>query len=233
MRLATTLAITALALTATAQNENPYAVIEAAVAASQGQANIVVDVGGWQQAGRQNQRFQLRLFAKEGKFHAEQFVDGTKLLAIVADGTKVWRYDPILNEYTFMNQPEDFVKTLSLVTGWSRTQLQRPMRALAGSVRWMVAPQFETGDNWVRVFQTRPFGEDWRGTDARFTFDDRSRLDRLTIEDRLDLMTGFQHTWLEAQFAYPQTLNVDFTFKPPAGSRPAADLPARLSGDGG
>ena len=218
---------------ALAQTENPYLRIESAIAQTQAQTNVIVDVGGWQTMGRQTQRFQLRLFTTDGKIYAEQFVDNTKRLIIVADGTKVWRYDPVLNEYTFMPQPVDFPKTMSLVTAWSRVHLQRPLRALGGSVRWLVMPQFEEGDDFVRMFQTRPVQGDWRGTDVKFSFDSRRRMERISIEDKLDVTLGFQHTWLEALFAYPDTMNVTFSFTPPAGAKPAADLPVRISGDGG
>ncbi|MEO7453743.1 MAG: hypothetical protein ABIV13_03155 [Fimbriimonadales bacterium] len=235
MRLIGSLSALLVAAAALAQNENPYASIEMALAQTQGQANITLNVGGWHQTPEGTQRFRLQLFAKDGKIYAEQFVDNIKRLIIVADGTKVWRYDPVVNEYTFMSQPEDFVRTVSLITGWSRKHLQRPLRALAGSVRWFTLPQFETGRSHVRVYQTKPLpNNDWRGTDATFLFDDRNRVERISIEDRLDMPTGFERTWSDAIFAYPDTLNVAFEFTPPRGSKPAADLPVRIAeGAGG
>jgi hypothetical protein len=177
---------------------------------------------------------QLRVFAKEGNVLAQQFVNDVRILDLTADGRKVWRYDPVANEYTFLNQPEMFSQTMSLVAGWSRSQLQRPLRTMAGGVRWLVAPRFEEGDDFVRVYQTRPLpGGDWRGTDIKFKFDDQGRVDRFTIEDRLDTLGGFKQVWLDGLFAYPTSLNVNFQFTPPRGAKPAADLPVRISGDGG
>lgn len=219
---------------ALAQNRDSYPRIEAAVALSMGQANVVLDVGGWQVTGRTRQNLQLRVYAKEGNIFAQQFIDDVRKLDLIADGRKVWRYDTVANEYTFLDQPETLIKTMSLVSAWSRSQLQRPLRMMAGGVRWLVAPRFEEGDDFVRVFQTRPLpNQDWRGTDVKFTFDDQGRVHRFTIEDRLDTLGGLKHVWLEGLFAYPATLNVNFKFTPPPGSKPAADLPVRISGDGG
>lgn len=209
-------------------------VIEAAVAASVAQQNIVLDVGGWQRYGRSFERFQLRLFSKEGKVYAEQFLNDEKRLVLIADGRKVWRYDPVANEYTFLDQPDTFAKTMSVVAGWSRLHLQRPLRMMGGSVRWLVNPQFEVNDSWVRVFQTRPLtGGDWRGSDTKFFFDDKRRIEKLTVEDRQDTPTGLKHVWFEGILAYPDTLTVKFDFVPPRGAKPAADLPVRIPGDGG
>jgi hypothetical protein len=231
--LASITAITACA-GALAQNENPYASIELAIAQTQAQSKIVMNVGGWNQTSEGTQRFRLQLFSSGGKVYAEQFVDNTRRLIIVADGTKVWRYDPIVNEYTYMPQPEDFTKTISLVAGWSRKHIQRPLRALAGSVRWLTLPVFDSGRSHVRVFQTKPLpNNDWRGTDTTFLFDDRNRVERISIEDRLDLPTGFERTWSDTIFTYPDTLNVLFEFKIPAGAKPAADLPVRIAQGGG
>ena len=239
MRLLTAITITSIGALASAQRDL-YPTVESAVIAAQAQANIVMDVGGWQTSGGRTERFQLRLFTKEGKVYAEQFVNDAKRLVIIADGKKVWRYDPVVNEYTFINQPNtgepqaDFRRTLEMVAAWSRKQLQRPIRTLAGSVRWLVIPQFDGDRHWVRAFQTRPLGgEDWRGTDTKFSFDDQGRLIGLTAEDRLDLRTGFEHTWLDGVLAFPPTLEVSFAFTPPVGAKPAADLPVRLPGDGG
>jgi hypothetical protein len=218
---------------ALAQTENPYLRIEAAIAQTQAQANVTMDATGWETTAGRTQHFQLRLFVSQGKVYAEQFVDNVRRLVVVAEGERVWRYDPLLNEYTFLKQPETPSKTVSLVTAWSRVQLQRPLRAVAGSVRWLTIPQFEDGRNHVRVFQTRPVRGDWRGTELMFVFDDQDRMDRMTIEDKHDLTEGFQHSWLESRFTYPATINVEFTFTPPRGAKPAADLPVRISGDGG
>ena len=233
MRVLATLTAFGLTTAALSQIENPYLRIESAIAQTQVQANVMMDVTGWQSTGSQTQQFQLRLFSRDGKVFAEQFVDNVRRLVVVADGVKVWRYDPILNEYTFLAQPDTLPKTVSLVTAWSRMQLQRPLRAVAGSVRWLTIPQFEDGRNHVRVFQTRPIQGDWRGTETLFAFDDEGRMDRMTIEDKLDLAEGFQHSWLEGRFSYPVTMQVEFIFTPPAGAKPAADLPVRISGDGG
>ena len=229
----------AIGVSAVAQRDL-YPQVETAVAAAQVEPNIVMDVGGWQQLAGKTDRFQLRLFTSAGKVYAEQFVNDTKRLVIIADGVKVWRYDPVVNEYTFMNQPStgdpiaDFRRTLELVAAWSRKQLQRPIRTLAGSVRWLVMPQFEGERHSVRAFQTRPVGgSDWRGTDTKFSFDDHGRLIGITAEDRLDLKAGFEHTWLEGILTFPPTINVTFAFTPPRGAKPAADLPVRLPGTGG
>ncbi len=219
---------------ALAQNRDAYPRIESALALSMAQANVVLDVGGWQQTGRTRQNLQLRVYAKDGNALAQQFINDVREIDVIADGKKVWRYDTVANEYTFLDHPENLVKTMSLIAAWSRSQFQRPLRMMAGGVRWLVAPTFEEGDDFVRVYQTRPTpGGDWRGTDIKFTFDDNGRVDRFTIEDRLDTLAGFKHVWLEGLFAYPATLDVSFKFSPPPGSKPAADLPVRISGDGG
>jgi hypothetical protein len=204
-----------------------YPLIEAAMAQTNAQAIIVMDAGGWQTQNNRTDRYQLRYFMKDAKIRVEQFVNDERRLIIVADGALVWRYDTLKNEYTYLKQPEERLKTVELVASWSRTQLQRPIRVLAGSIRWMVVPVFEYGNGWTRVHQTRPAGQDWRGTDVVFRYDDQNRIERMTAEDKLDLTAGFQHTWIEALFTYPQTLDIDFSFKPPAGSKPAADLPVR------
>lgn len=219
---------------AASQTRDLYARIESAVAASMAQANVLLDVGGWQQTGRTRQNLQLRVYAKEGNAIAQEYVNDIRRLDLLTDGQKVWRYDPVINEYTFMAQPENFQKTMSLMAGWSRSQLQRPMRIMAGGVRWLVRPMFEDADDFVRVFQTKPLpGGDWRGTSIKFTFDEKGRIDRFTIEDRLDTLGGFRHVWLEGLFTYPLSLNVNFKFSPPPGAKPAADLPVRISGEGG
>jgi hypothetical protein len=218
---------------ALAQTENPYRRIESAMAMVRTQQNVMIDTTGWHSADRRIERYQMRLSASGGKIHAEQYVDNVRKLLIVADGAKVWRYDPVLNEYTFMTQPETIEKTVSLVTAWSRKHLQRPLRALAGSVRWFTIPQFDEQENHTRVFQTKPVPGDWRGTDATFFYDDQNRVERLTIEDKIDRMTGLEHTWLEATFTFPASVPDVFSFSPPAGAKPAADLPVRISGDGG
>jgi hypothetical protein len=224
----------AAALSASAQVRDMYPVVEAAAAATAAQPNIVMDVGGWRQGGPTSERFQLRFFAKDGKVYAEQFLHDVKRLVVIADGQRVWRYDPIANEYTYLAQPKTFQKTVEVVAAWSRHALQRPIRLIAQSARWLVIPKFEAEDNWVRAFQTKPVGvDDWRGTDTRFEFDNKGRLKTLSVEDRLETATGLSHTWLEAVFAYPETLDVNFTFTPPRGAKPAADLPVRIPGDGG
>lgn len=209
-----------------------YAVIEAAAARSVSEPRFILDVGGSETTGNRTERFQLRLFVENGKVSAEQIVDGRQRLLIIADGTKVWRYDPVANEYTFINQPDTLRKTLSLAAGWSRSQLQRPLRLAALSVRWLVAPSFEPGENWIRVYQTRN-EPNWRGTDMSFRFDERQRLDRFVIEDRHDTLAGFKQVTMEGLFAFPNSMNVSFSFTPPAGAKPAADLPPRPPSGGG
>lgn len=222
------------ASTALPQERDPYLPIEAALRLTLSQTNIVMDVGGWQQIGRDRQSLQLRAYAKGGNILVEQYIRDVRRLLLISDSTRVWRYDPVANEHTYMAQPPDPLKTAELVAAWSRSQFQRPLRILAGSVRWLVAADSQRGEDFVRVFQTRPLaGEDWRGTDIKFTFDDQGRLDRFTIEDRHDTASGFKHVWLEGLFAYPDVLNVAFKFEPPRGSRPVGDLPIRIGGDGG
>ena len=231
--LATTL-LSAAFISCVAQVRDMYPVVEAAAAASAAQPIVVLDVGGWQDSNRVRERFQLRFYIKEGKVYAEQFTNDVRKLIVVADGKRVWRYDPIANEYTFLDQPADLQKTLGLVAAWSRKNLQRPLRLMAGSARWLVIPKFEGEDNWVRAFQTRPVGDDdWRGTDTRFEFDDSGRMERITIEDRLDTRAGLTHVWMEGVFAYPDQITVSFEFAPPRGAKPAADLPVRVPGEGG
>ncbi|MBA3725276.1 MAG: hypothetical protein H0W86_02215 [Armatimonadetes bacterium] len=225
--------ILAIASSAVFAQLDPYAQIERAVDISLRHPQVIVDVGGSMQLGnRPAEQYRLRTYIQGKKMLADAFVNDERRLMILADGAKVWRYDPIKNEYTYLSQPETIQKTFGVAVAWARSEMQRPLRLLAQSSRWLINPTMEQQPNHVRLHTVVQVGNegDWRGTDLNFYFSETSgAMQSFTIRERIDMpgrtlkVSDFMGTFL-----YPETFTYPFTFTPPRGSKPAADLPSRI-----
>lgn len=226
-----------LAIQAQSQAD-PYFVIAGAVKQAHETGQFVLDVGGMVQTGSTSIQSQLRIYVKAEKFLADGFIDNERKQQIVCDGSKVWRYDPVKNEYSYLAKPDDTIKSFGLAAAWARTEFQRPLRLLAMSSRWLTSPKVTflpdaAAPESVRLSQVKQLSNgDWRGTDLLFEFDaPNGKMRQLTIQERQDLPSGnLRVSQYVATFHYPPVLNMSFLFKPPSGSKPAADLPARIGG---
>lgn len=214
------------------QQPDPYAAIQAAVKQSLSQPQVYVDVSGSVKYGNKTAATYLMRFYIQGqKFILDSYVDDKRRMLVIADGNKVWRYDPIVNEYTFLDEPKDITAAFGVAAAWMRSEAQRPVRLLAASARWLMNPQSEVRPDRVRIFALKPVGAaDWRGTEIRFIFDgDYGKLQTYSIEERENAGAGVKKTRFDATFIYTQPFtNVTFAFKPPPGAKPAADLPIRI-----
>ncbi|MGI8924262.1 MAG: hypothetical protein ACR2HJ_09555 [Fimbriimonadales bacterium] len=225
--------IVAIASSACFAQLDPYTQIERAVDISLRHAQVIVDVGGWTQMGNSPaEQYRLRVYIQGKKMLADAFVNDERRLMVLADSAKVWRYDPAANEYTYLAQPDTIQKTFGVAVAWARSEMQRPLRLLAQSSRWLVNPTIESESHHVRLHTVVPVGSegDWRGTDLNFYFSQTSgAMQSFTIRERIDMpgrtlkVSDFTGTFL-----YPETFNYPFTFTPPRGSKPAADLPSRI-----
>ncbi len=218
---------------ASAQQLDPYVVLASAIKQSLTQAQVYIGVGGSIQYGNTAPvAYTMRFYIQGNKAIIDTYVNDERKLLVIADGVKIWRYDPNVKEYTYIKQPEDMAATFGIAAAWSRAEVQRPIRLLAGSVRWLLNPQNETHPDHVRLFEVKPLGQnDWRGTDLNFQLDgDFGKLQSYTIEERIDLPGGIlKRLRYDAAFIYNRPFtNVSFSFTPPAGSKPAADLPHRI-----
>ncbi|MCH8274979.1 MAG: hypothetical protein IH851_09335 [Armatimonadetes bacterium] len=218
------------------QELDPYAFILSAVDRSLGEARLYLDMTGWEAVtGREDRLFRTQVWIQGSNLYVESHLNGNLRLSIVADGQKVWRYDAVANEYTFLSQPGTIGETLGLAVAWARNEAQRPLRLLARSPRWLVIPRSNVEPTFVEVWQTTGEGEKWRGTILQFSFDAPSpdgRMDRLEIVERFDTgRNGLREAEYTARFSYPASpFDFEFEFVPPKGAKPAADLPRRIGG---
>lgn len=238
MRLWTLLSLTALAGAALAQRD-PYAEIAFATRGSLSNPRVILDVGGSVQVGDQTpKQLRQRIYIQGLNTIVDAYVDDVRQLLIVADGKKVWRYDPVKKEYTFLDQPGsnqlDQVEAMRPVFGiaaaWARTDMQRPLRLLALSSRWLLDPHVDFADRNIRL-STRVDMEnnDWRGSEINFYMAEDGSLDHFTIQERLAMPDGkVKQTNFVGTFVYPPKFDFPFTFVPPKDAKPAADLPIRI-----
>lgn len=210
----------------------PYQQIQDAVKRSLGEAQMYVGISGWTRVSNgPRENYRIRIYYKDNKLAVDSFVNDERKLLIIADGKKLWRYDPVANEYTFMAQPEAIQQTFGIAAAWVRTEVQRPIRLFAGSARWLIRPQFVATADQVRIFDRVDTNGDWRGTDLNFQFDQpNGKLQSFTIDQKLPTAYGgVQESRFTGTCIYSQPFNnVSFRFIPPAGAKPAADLPKRI-----
>lgn len=213
---------------------DPYAAIGFAVKQTLAEPQVYVGISGFMTFGSTQETYLARLYIKGNAFALDAFVNDERRLLVIADGTKVWRYDPVRNEYTYLKQPETLDKAFEVAASFSRAELQKPLRLLAGSARWLVKPQAQSDPEHVRLWETQPFGQgDWRGADSNFDFDRPSgKMEWFTYEEKRNIpQIGLRHVAIRGDFIYDRPFtNVTFTFTPPPGSKPAADLPVRIDG---
>jgi hypothetical protein len=108
--------------------------------------------------------------------------------------------------------------------------MQRPLRLLALSSRWLLDPHVDFADRNIRL-STRVDMEnnDWRGSEINFYMTEDGSLDHFTIQERLAMPDGkVKQTNFVGTFVYPPKFDFPFTFVPPKDAKPAADLPIRI-----
>ncbi len=217
-----------------AQGPDPYPFILNAVRNSLSAPRFYAEVTGWERTGNNPTRqYLMRCWYEGGKLLVEAYEDAKIRLLLVNDGRYVWRYDPVANEYTFLPQGSTFQEVIGTIVAWSRKEMQRPMRLLALSPRWLTAPSSNVQPTYVEVWQSTGQGNSWRGTSLRFDFDaphPAGKMDKLYIYERYDITGGgTREGEFTMTFSYPaNSFGIPFTFVPPPGSRPAADLPRRI-----
>ncbi len=213
---------------------DPYPFILQAVQNTLSQPRFYAEVVGWERTGSAPVRQYLtRCWYEGGKLFIEAYEDSKARLVLVVDGRYVWRYDPVAKEYTFLPQSSTFQETLGTVVAWSRKEMQRPMRLLARSPRWLTSPSSNVQPTFVEVWQSTGQGNSWRGTSLRFEFDapyPTGKMSKLHIYERYDMAGGgTREAEFTMTFSYPSDpFGFSFTFVPPPDSRPAADLPRRV-----
>ncbi len=188
-----------------------------------------------------NEDYETRIYIQNQRFLIESYVDSVIKTQIIGDGTRVWRYDPIKKEYSYIKPDSwDLSKALFTAAGWARNEAQRPIRLLAKSTNWLVNPQERIINNSsgepvrVDLWQTTGAGSDWRGTILNFYIDPLlNRLERVEIAEQIDVTATVLHqSAFSIGFMYSDDPFKDswFSFIPPIGSKPAADIPKRIGG---
>lgn len=219
---------------------DPQVVIGAAVSNSLAQSHMFAEQIGWEDVrGRRISDTLTRIwYQNPNLIYIESYQNGTMVLRIVADGSKVWRYNAIRNEYSFSVQPGGLQQTLQVMASWARREDQWLLRLLAGSSNWLVLPAVQYNPspatiNEVVQEKVSWTGGDWRGERHTFRFDDfypSGKMARLVLESKTDTPTGLRHTLYDTMFAYPGQFSFQISFTPPPGAKPAADLPGRIGG---
>ncbi|MER3466015.1 MAG: hypothetical protein C4340_02185, partial [Armatimonadota bacterium] len=105
---------------------DPEAVISAAVSNSLAQSHLFAEQVGWEdERGRRVSDTLTRLWYKSPNLvYLESYFNGTMVLRVVADGSKVWRYNAVRNEYSFSTQPGGLQGTLQVMASWARREDQ-------------------------------------------------------------------------------------------------------------
>lgn len=240
MRLISAFAALMFASLAVAQDPQP--IIIGAVNGSLAAPRVFVQMTGYKKFGSTlTEDYETRIYIQGQKFLIESYVDGTQKMQIVGDGARVWRYDPIKKEYSFLKlETWDLSKAFFTAAGWARTEAQRPIRLLAKSSNWLVNPLSRIVNDAfgepvrIDLWQTTGTGPNWRGTIINFYLDPlNDRMDRVEIAEQIDVTTTVMHqAAYSIGFLYSDEPFKDswFTFTPPAGSKPAADMPRRIGG---
>ncbi len=219
---------------------DPQVVIGAAVSNSLSQSHLFAEQVGWEdERGRRVSDVLTRLWYKSPNlFYLESYLGSTMVLRIVADGSKVWRYNAVRNEYSFSQQPGGIQQTLQVMASWARREDQWLLRLLAGSSNWLVLPAVQYNPSPATIQEVVQekitwTGVDWRGERHTFRFDDfypTGKMSRLVLESKTDTRNGLRHSLYDTTFAYPAQFSFQITFAPPPGAKPAADLPGRIGG---
>ncbi|GIV03380.1 MAG: hypothetical protein KatS3mg015_2210 [Fimbriimonadales bacterium] len=219
---------------------DPDQVIGAAVGNTLAQPYVFIEQVGWENLrGNRVADHLTRVWIESpNRVYLEAYKDGALLLRVVADGSKVWRYDAVRNEYSFSQQPGTLSQTFQVMAAWSRKEDQHLLRLLAGSSNWLILPDVyympsSATINEVLKERVKAVGADWRGEKHTFRFDDfypAGKMQRLTLEAKRDTPNGLSHTYFDSQFSYPAGFSFTIQFTPPPGAKPAADLPGRIGG---
>lgn len=167
-------------------------------------------------------------------FELKTYVDGVLKQTIVADGKRVWRFDPVRNEFAFMTQPTDIKAAFGIASAWMRNENQRFIRLFAVGVRWMIKPicSYDDVTGQLNMTQLTTGGNQWRGTMASFFIDPDPAKDLLysmSIDERLDIpKLGLRVVAMDVNIDYSvPALPTPYTFAPPIGAKPALDMPNR------
>jgi hypothetical protein len=219
---------------------DPQVVIGAAVSNSLAQGHLFAEQIGWvDERGRRVSDVLTRLWYKSPNLvYVESYLDGAMVLRIVADGSKVWRYNAVRNEYSFSTQPGGIQQTLQVMASWARREDQWLLRLLAGSSNWLVLPAVQYNPSPATIQEVVQekiswVGGDWRGERHTFRFDDfypSGKMSRLVLESKVDAPNGLRHSLYDTTFSYPAQFSFQISFTPPPGAKPAADLPGRVGG---
>jgi hypothetical protein len=181
----------------------------------------------------------------EDKFYIEAKINGQLRLTVIgvpdayAAGLKIWRYDHVLNEYSWVRRsaagsvtPDAQVllgQALKTAIAWSRREDQRQIRLLAKDGRWLPNPSNQPPSGiWVRIYEFIATGANWQGTDIRVKFDTNvpERIERMEIYERFAVPTGgAKYSEFITTFDYTTPVTRSFALQLPANAKPAADLP--------
>lgn len=238
---------------AAAQLSGPELTIQGALATLRGNSALVFELTGTRQLARQSHIINTNVYwAVEAdgarvldKVEVSQWVDGEQVATIVGDGTTLWSYSFLKNEYSAVTygtyagpEPANYTNSLlnaleSMSSGQSAyaTRLLRQTYSglAAGYVSWSPGnTPTESGGPNLKIVDYAPTTSDDKKIDFQVSIDTNGTpsLDQVSFDEAISQGALVRRLTWDLK-VYPGTLLVapsGFKFNPPPGARPITGM---------